>query len=137
MGRTAMYTDRVRLQRTVSQVIRGEVIENPLGPVTDWIPCLYRAPRGRTEAREPRTSLPEGGQLIMHHTDASNNLVVIKQGDLLELELGIEGTYAHGATFGTYTVSPHLARITGEIVETRAKRLLESFQLDIQLDKEF
>lgn len=138
MGRTSLYPDRVRLQRFTTTVKRKEVIqsETPV-PVTDWIPCLYRTPSGRIDRQSARDLLPENATLIVHHTDDSGDPVVIKEDDFLELEHGIDGTYSGNNTPGTYQSNKSFFKIEGEIVRTRAKRLVESYQLEIVQDKEF
>lgn len=139
MGRTSLYPDRIRIHRFTSKVVRKEVIQSsePV-PVTDWIPCLYRTPSGRTDRLEGRSYLPENATLVIHHTDDSGSPVRLHPEDLLELQYGNEGTYLGGpAPRDTRTVTKEMYKIEGEIVRTRAKRLIESYVVEIVLDKEF
>lgn len=137
MGRTSLYPDRVRIQRFTTRVVRKEVIQSETPePASDWVACLYRTPSGTTDRQPARDFLPENATLVIHHTDESDDPVVLRQDDLLELQYGTDGTYLQGGTVGAFTTNPNFFRIEGEIVRTRAKRLLESYQVEIIQDKE-
>lgn len=128
MSRAHLYSDRVRLQRVRSRKSRGEVVEQDPVEIGTWIPCLLRTPSGKVDEQEVRTSVPEAAVLIVDVKDEDGAAVSILQGDRLEIRFNRNGVL---------TDQPEWYRIMGRIVETREKRRIVSYQLQVQAESEF
>lgn len=127
MSRLQLYSDRVQIVRILDYVNQGEEISGEPLPVGDWIPCILRQPRGAADALEVRTSVPESAVLIAHVRDDSGDPVTFLQGDRLNVRFNKNGVLVQRASE---------FRIMGNIVETRDKRRIVSWQLEVQRESE-